>query len=76
MTKGNLWFPLEPGPLSLLAIPNQGGWVVLHGISMDVLALFPKLMVKSGHDAGAAGATAAAATATAAAGSFTVVVVK
>lgn len=56
MTKGNLWFPLEPGPLSLLAIPNQGGWVVLHGISMDVLALFPKLMVKSGHDAGAAGA--------------------
>lgn len=72
MTKGNLWFPLEPGPLCLLAIPSQGGWVVLHGISMDVLALFPKLTVKSGHDAGAA----AAATATAAAGSFTVVVVK
>lgn len=70
MTKGNPWFPLEPGPLCLLAIPSQGGWVVLHGISMDALALFPKL--KSGHDAGAA----AAATATAAAGSFTVVVVK
>lgn len=41
--------------------------MVLHRISMDVLALFPKLMVKSGHDAHAA---AAAATATAAVGFF------
>lgn len=27
---------------------------MLHRISMDVLALFPRLMVKSGHDASAA----------------------
>lgn len=47
---------------------------MLHRISMDILALFPKLVVKSGHDADAAAATAAAATATAAMGSVVVVV--